>query len=262
MRLLRLSQGVIDMNNSLSRIFCLANRNLKEMIREPLSLIFLIVVPLAMEIAFFFIFHELTSQFEIKYLAPGIVVFSQAFITLFSGLLISQDRNSRFLTRLYVTKTRSFEFIFGYVFALLPIVLVQSVLFFLVGGIIDSSFWSVGMIYGILMSVVTSVFFIAFGILFGSICNEKAIGGISSIIIVGQSVLSGMWFPKEGLKDGFITFMQALPFKNASMSVENVVNGYSNAFDDIILPLIILMSYTIVVMIVAILVFKHKMKSK
>ena len=36
----------------------------------------------------------MTSQFEMKYLAPGIVVFSQAFLTLFIGLLISLDKSS------------------------------------------------------------------------------------------------------------------------------------------------------------------------
>ena len=65
------------MRNSLSRILVLTKRNIKETLRDPLSLIFSIGLPLAMEILFYLIFHELTPQFEMKYLAPGIVVFSQ-----------------------------------------------------------------------------------------------------------------------------------------------------------------------------------------
>ena len=250
------------MSKSISRIICLTKRNVKEMLRDPLSLIFLIVLPLFMEVLFYFIFHKLTAQFEIKYLAPGIVVFSQTFLTLFSGMLISVDRSTSFLTRLYVTKTKSYEFILGDVLALIPVIFIQSVLFFVVGGLLDSSFWSFSMIFGILMSIITSFIFIGFGILFGALCNEKSIGGISSIVIMCQSILSGMWFPLEGLPNGMLVLMKTLPFKNATMLVQNAVNGYSDLFTDILLPFTIILAYSIVIFVIAIIVFKRKMKSK
>lgn len=248
------------MRKSLSRILTLTKRNLQEIIRDPLSLVFTLVLPLFMEILFYLIFHNLTEQFQMKYLAPGIVVFSQAFLTLFTGLLLSVDKNTSFLTRLYVSKAKSYEFIFGYALSVIPITLVQSILFFLVGGIFDSSLFSLGMVLAILLSIVTSLFFIGMGILFGSICNEKSIGGVSSIMIVGQSVLSGMWFPVEGLSSGMITFMKVLPFKNATILIQNMIIGVNDSFNDFLLPLIIVLIYTIVAFIVAILVFKNKMK--
>ena len=76
------------MRDSISRIAVLTGRNLKEIIRDPLSLVFAIALPLVMEILFYFIFHSLTTQFEMKYLAPGIVVFAESFLTLFTGILI------------------------------------------------------------------------------------------------------------------------------------------------------------------------------
>ena len=250
------------MNKSLSRVFTLTNRNLKEIIRDPLSLIFTLALPLFMEILFYLIFHDLTEQFQMKYLAPGIVVFSQAFLTLFTGLLLSTDKNTSFLTRLYVSKTKSYEFIFAYALSVLPITLVQSILFFLVGGIFDTSLFGLGMILAIVLSVVTSLFFIGMGILFGSICNEKSIGGVSSIVIVGQSVLSGMWFPVDGLNEGMITFMKVLPFRNATMLIQNMIIGVNDSFNDFILPLLIVLGYTVLAFVVAILVFKNKMKEK
>lgn len=250
------------MRKSLSRILTLTKRNLQEIIRDPLSLVFTLVLPLFMEILFYLIFHNLTEQFQMKYLAPGIVVFSQAFLTLFTGLLLSVDKNTSFLTRLYVSKAKSYEFIFGYALSVIPITLVQSIIFFLVGGIFDSSLFSLGMVLAILLSIVTSLFFIGMGILFGSICNEKSIGGVSSIMIVGQSVLSGMWFPVEGLSSGMITFMKVLPFKNATILIQNMIIGINDSFNDFLLPLIIVLIYTILAFIVAILVFKNKMKEK
>ena len=250
------------MNASVSRILTLTVRNVKEILREPLSLIFMLALPLAMEILFYFIFHELTAQFEMKYLAPGIVVFSQSFLSLFTGLLIAVDRNTSFLTRLYVSRARSYEFILGYAIAVLPIALVQAILFFLVGGIIDNSLFGAGMVYGVLLSLVTSLFFIAFGILFGSVCGEKSIGGVSSIVITGQSVLSGMWFPIEGLSGVMITVMKVLPFKNATMLVQNVILGVNDVFSDVVLPLLIVLGYTVVTLAVAVILFGSKMKEK
>ena len=133
------------MRESLSRIGTLTKRNIKEILRDPLSLIFMMALPLVMEIMFYFLFHDKTDQFEMKYLAPGIVVFSQAFLSLFTGILISTDRNQAFLTRLYVSKARSHEFILGYAIAVLPAAAVQSVVFFAVGGIFDPSLFVIAL---------------------------------------------------------------------------------------------------------------------
>lgn len=249
------------MSRSISRLAALTKRNIREIVRDPLSLIFTLALPLFMEVLFYFIFHNLTDQFQMRYLAPGIVAFSQAFLTLFTGLLIALDRSTSFLTRLFVSETKPFEFIFSYAVSVLPITLVQTVLFFLVGGLIDPSLFGPGMLLAIPVSLVTSMFFIGTGILFGCICNEKSIGGISSIIITGQSVLSGMWFPTAGLGNGILTVMKVLPFKNATILIQNTVNGITAPWEEFVLPLIIVLGYTVVVFTVAVIAFRGKMRN-
>ena len=250
------------MRKSFSRIMTLTLRNLKEIVRDPVSLIFLLALPLVMEILFYFLFHNMTSQFEMKYLAPGIVVFSQAFLSLFSGQLIAVDRASSFLTRLFVSRARSFEFILGYAFALVPISLFQSVLFYLVGGIIDPSIFCIGMVWGILASVLTSLLFMGLGIMLGSLCTERSVGGVASVIISAQSLLSGMWFPVENMNAGFLTLMNCLPFKNATVLVQNSLNGIGDTFDDFLKPLLIVLGYTLLAFISATIFFRRKMKSQ
>lgn len=250
------------MRKSLSRIFTLTRRNFKEILRDPLSLGFLLVMPLVMEIMFYLIFHKMTEQFEMKYLAPGIVVFSQAFLTLFAGLLIAMDRETAFLTRLYVSRAKSFEFILGYVFSLVPIALGQTVLFLLVGGILDPSIFSWRLPAALPLSLLTAVLFISLGILLGSLCSAKAVGGMSSIVVAGQSLLSGMWFPLDGIGKGMITLMNCLPFRNATTLMQRTVLGIADAFHDFWLPMIIVLAYTAVALVAAILVFGRKMRSK
>ena len=126
------------MRSSIVRILTLTGRNIKEILRDPLSFVFTLGLPLVLEVLFYFVFHNMTAQFEMKYLAPGIVVFSQSFLALFVGILISTDRNTSFLTRLYVSKAKSFEFVISYGLAIMPMIAIQSILFFIVGGIIDS----------------------------------------------------------------------------------------------------------------------------
>jgi len=249
------------MRESLHRIYILAKRNIKEILRDPLSLVFTIAMPLGMEILFYFLFHNATAQFDMKYLAPGIVVFSQAFLALFSGLLIAQDRASAFLTRLYVSRARSHEFIFGYAFSLLPLVLIQSVLFFLVGGAIDPGIFSIGMIRSIAVSLITSLFYVGMGILLGSLCGEKSIGGIASVVIAGQSLLSGMWFPPEEVNGVVLIIMRCLPFKNATDLMQRALVGYGGAADFLI-PFSVVVGYSFLVIGGAIYAFAKKMREK
>ena len=246
--------------NSLRRIAILAKRNLCEIVREPLSLVFMLAMPLLMEVLFFYLFHTQTQQFTMAYLAPGIVVFAQAFSALFVGLLLATDRTSTFLTRLYVSKARAYEFIAGYAAALVPVVLVQSVLFFVVGGFIDNSLFGIGMLWGILLSLVTSVLYIGIGILLGSLCNEKAVGGVASIVITGQSILSGMWFPTQGLSPVLLVIMKCLPFKNATLAVQNALLG-DFGFAAMGQPVLVVLAYAVAIFALAIVVFHHKMRT-
>ncbi len=247
------------MKKSMRYIFTLAGRNFKEILRDPLGIIFTLAMPLIMEVAFYFLFGKMTAQFQMKYLAPGIIVFSQAFLTLFTGLVLSVDRSSSFLTRLYVSGAKPFDFIAGYALSVLPIVLFQSVLFFAVGIIIDGTLLSVTIIPTIALSLLTSLTFVSAGILLGSICNEKSIGGVASVVIAGQSVLSGMWFPIDGLSGGFLTVMNVLPFRNATLLLQNAFNGATDTFDGIIKPLLIVLAYTVAIFLSAVIAFGKKM---
>ena len=71
-----------------------------------------------------------------------------------------------------------------------------------------------------------------------------------------------MWFPLDGLSEGMLTFMNILPFRNATMLVQNALNGINDPFKDFILPLIIVLAYTVVAFIISIILFKKKMKSQ
>ena len=97
------------------RMLNFAKRNFKELIRDPLSLIFEVLLPLLL----LFIFQQINIPgeiYEIQNFVPGIIVFGFSFITLFTATLIAKDRDSSLLTRLGISPMKSSDFIIGYIF--------------------------------------------------------------------------------------------------------------------------------------------------
>ncbi|MBQ2677293.1 MAG: ABC transporter permease, partial [Firmicutes bacterium] len=101
-----------------------ARRNFKELIRDPLSLIFAIALPLFL----LFIFQQFnipSDSYKLENFTPGIVVFGFSFITLFTAMLISKDRGTSLLIRLGTSPMRPAEYIAGYMISILPIIILQ-----------------------------------------------------------------------------------------------------------------------------------------
>ena len=109
------------------RVFAFSKRCAKEILRDPLNLIFGIGFPVVLLLLLSAIQANIpVDLFEIKTLAPGISVFGLSFITLFSATLVAKDRESSFLQRLYTTPLKASDFILGYMLPMIPMALAQS----------------------------------------------------------------------------------------------------------------------------------------
>ena len=239
------------------RMINFAKRNFKELVRDPLSLAFEIVLPLFL----LFIFQQINipgDSFKIENFTPGIVVFGFSFITLFTGALIAKDRSSSLLIRLGTSPMKSRDYILGYILSIIPIIIIQDILFFLVAMVLGLNF-SINIIYTILISVIVSILFIGLGILLGSLVSEKATGGIGSIVVQLVCFTSGMYFSSDLVGNVFDKICKLLPFE----SCLNIVKGVLN--DDLSIislrNVIVFFAYTLVILFVSIIVFKKKMVS-
>ena len=110
-----------------------AVRNLKEMLRDRLTLFFGAAFPLIILVLLYVLNLNIPKQagmtlFELQNLAPGIAVFGLSFISLFCGMLIARDRSESFLTRLYSSPLRPSDFLAGYTLPLLPLAVGQSLI--------------------------------------------------------------------------------------------------------------------------------------
>ena len=239
------------------RMLNFAKRNFKELIRDPISLIFEIALPLFL----LFIFQQFnipSDNYKLENFTPGIIVFGFSFISLFTATLIAKDRTSSFLIRLGTSPMRSRDYILGYMISIIPIIIIQDVLFFIVAIILGLSF-SINIIYTLLIAIVVSTLFIALGILIGSLVSEKGTGGLGSILVQLVCFTSGMYFPKDAVGDVFSTICRVLPFESCLNIVKGVLN---NDLSIISLENIIVFSiYTIIIVILSIVIFKKRMIS-
>ena len=234
-----------------------AKRNFKEIIRDPLSIIFSVLLPLFL----LFIFKQINipnESYELHNFTPGIVVFGFSFITLFTAMLVSKDRTSSLLIRLGISPMKPIEYILGYMLSIIPLILIQNVLFFILAIALGLSF-SINIIWAILISIVVAILFIAIGIILGSLFSEKASSGISSIVVQLVCFTSGMYFPRELLGDVFSRICEYLPFESCVTIIKSVMNA--NLESITIRNIIVFSIYTILALIISILIFKEKMIS-
>ena len=239
------------------RMLNFAKRNFKELIRDPLSLIFEIALPIFL-LVIFQQFNIPDEAYKLENFTPGSILFGFSFITLFTSTLISKDRTSSFLIRLGTSPMKSSDYILGYIISLIPIIIIQDVLFFIVAIILGLNF-SISIIYTIIISIVISILFISLGIFIGSIASERGTGGIGSIIVQLVCFTSGMYFPKETVGKAFARICEILPFE----SCLNIIRGTLNNNLEIISTrnIIVFLIYLIVILLLSILIFKKKMVS-
>ena len=199
------------------------------------------------------------SLFEIERLTPGIAVFGLSFITLFSATLISRDRETAFLWRLYTTPLTAADFILGYALPIIPIAAVQSAVCY-TAALFMGLRLSAAVIYAVLFIIPVSLFYIALGLLCGSVLSVKQAGGICGALLTNLSAwLSGVWFDLDFVGKAFKRIAYLLPFVHATELERAVTAGeYSH-----ILPHFIwVLGYTAVTAAAAVLLFLRQMKKQ
>ena len=240
------------------KMLTLANRNMKEIVRDPLNLGFGLGFPLVLLLLLSAIQASIpVSLFEIESLTPGITVFGLSFMTLFSATLLAKDRGSALLQRLYTTPLSAVDFILGYTLPILPITVAQCAICYIFALFLGLS-PSVNLLLAILFVIPVAVLFIALGLLFGSILNDKQVGGICGALLTNLSAwLSGTWFDLNLVGGTFEKIAHMLPFAHAVEMERAVLAGN---FSGIFPHLWWVLGYAVAALTVAVLLFLRQMK--
>jgi ABC-2 type transport system permease protein len=195
------------------RLLTFSRRTAKEILRDPVNLVFGLGFPLVLLLLMTFIQKNIPVQiFPIEKLAPGMNVFGMSFLTLFAASLLAKDRSGALLQRLYTTPMTAMDYILGYTLPLLPMALGQALICYGAAVLLGLPLNS-GVIWCVLLSLPVSLFFIALGLLCGTVLNDKQVGGICGAALTNLTVwLSGTFFDLDMIGGAFRAVAYALPF--------------------------------------------------
>ena len=242
------------------RMTTFAKRCAKEILRDPINLFFGLGFPLVLLFLLSAIQANIPADiFEINALTPGITIFGLSFMTLFSATLIAKDRESAFLQRLYTTPLTGFDFILGYMLPILPIALVQTLLCYLFAIPLGLTF-NINVLYAMIGIIPMAIFNIALGLLCGSVLGVKQVGGICGALLTNLSAwLSGVWFDLKLVGGLFEKIANIFPFVHAVEIEKALFNGN---FEGAATHLLLILLYSVIATIVAVMCFLNQMKKQ
>ena len=234
-----------------------SSRVAKEILRDPLNLAFGLGFPVILLLLMTMIQANIPVEiFALENLTPGMAVFGLSFMTLFSATIVAKDRTGSLLLRLYTTPLSAADFIVGYTIPLLPMAVLQCVICYAASVLLGLKV-TVNILWAILSVIPAAVFFIALGLLCGSVLTDKQVGGICGALITNLTAfLSGAWFDLELVGGLFKKIAYALPFVHA---VETGKAALAGSFGEIMPDMLWVLGYGLVTAALAVFVFLRQM---
>ena len=239
------------------KILAFTIRNTKEILRDKINIMFGLGFPIIILVLLSFVQKNVPApMFELEQLTPGIIVFGFSFFSLFSGMLIAKDRTSSLFMRLFTSPLKSYHFIVSYYIPFIPLALLQATITFIVAMFLGLDF-TIHIFGTLLISIPAAILFLSLGILFGTILNDKQVGGVCGALLTNFSAwLSDTWFEVDLAGGAFAATAKALPFYHAVIAGRFALSGdYSNVFPD----LWWVIGYATLFTVIAILIFRNKM---
>ena len=128
------------------------------------------------------------TTFEYTSLIPGVIVFGFSFVSLNLSLLVSKDRKSAFLRRLYVSPLKPADFVFGYAAIGVIVGILQSATCVFSGYILSlitgDGYFTFGAACLLILSQLPELFVCVFvGIFAGAVLSEKSAPAITSAFV-------------------------------------------------------------------------------
>lgn len=198
----------------MNNLITLTKRNIKEIIRDPLSIVFCLGFPIVMLVFMQLILSGMEfvpPNFQIDSYAIGICLFGYTFAMLFTATTIAGDKNTEFINRLMIAPIKKSTYLFSFVLAILPITICQTITFFITALLFGFTL-SFNIILTILALIPSAIFFVSLGILFGTLAKtEKHAGPLCSIVISVSMILGGVFMPTANM-GVFSDIVNALPF--------------------------------------------------
>lgn len=239
------------------KLLGLADRNLKEISRDPISMILGLLMP----IFILFLFASINKRvpleiFTPELLTPGVIVFGYSFFIMFAATLLAKDRQSAFLIRLYTTPLRPTDYILSYILPFFPLLFLQTVVCFVAGLLMGATFTNLGAALVIFLLLGTTC--ISVGVLMGAVLTIGQVSAVGSLLITIISLLSGAWMDLKMVGGIFEQIGYYMPFAHAVDAARAVLKGGS--LGEASSALLFLGGYALTTTTLAVIAFRSTMR--
>jgi len=236
----------------------LATRNFKEMLRDPMSAGLDLGIPAGFLVIFWALGQNIGDEsfFTTTMLVPGIAVFGFAFLLMFSGMMLSRDREGALLSRLLTAPLKPRDFILSYSLPYIPMVILQIAVCFGIGALLGlETPGNAG--FAFLILLVMGIGCVELGMILGLLFNVNQASAVGSVIITLVALLGGVWIELEAIGGVFYDVGNALPFAHAISAARDVMLGAS--FSSIATDFYWVIGYAIVFSALGTFLFRWRM---
>ena len=201
----------------LDAIYIMWLRQMKRFMRSRARLIGSLVQPLLFLVTFGFGFNSVYSEAGngnfINYLAPGIVIMTIIFASVFSGIDVMWDKQFGFLKETLVAPVPRWALMAGRTLGAATVAVIQGALVLAITfaiGFQPVSWWL--LIPGLVVMALVAIIFTAFGTAVGArLSDMQGFQLIMNLIVMPLVFLSGALFPLTGLPSVMYAVVRANP---------------------------------------------------
>ena len=194
----------------------------------------------------------------VNFYFPGIAVYGLMILISTAAGIIAGDREKGFLSRMFTTPAKPWDFILGYSLPFIPVLIVSTLIYLGVGMALGLTV--VGNLgHAFLIFFLTGLCSVGMGMIVGSLVKSESQTGISWIFIVPMAMISGAYFTVDRMPSAVKSVARALPFIHAIDASRAVLNGSS--FSAIMLDIYWLVGWAVVLFAVGIALFRRTMVS-
>ncbi|MDH3306086.1 MAG: ABC transporter permease [Acidimicrobiia bacterium] len=237
------------------RAIALARRNFMEVWRDPLSLGITIGLPILMLLVLQ-AFGGVDAFFTPTMLTPGIVLFGFVMLMFSTAMTLSRDRETALFSRLLTAPLKPKEFVAGYSLPYLPVAIILAAALFVIGAFLGLEIsGNAGLVVMVLL--VMAVFYIALGMILGSLLPLAPLSGAYAVILL-LTIFGGAWMDLAAIGGVFQTMGNVLPFAHALDAIRDVM-AEGAGLGDIAPDLYWVIGYTALVAVLAVFAFKRRM---
>jgi ABC-2 type transport system permease protein len=249
---------------NMSRMLELVRKNTLRFVRDPITLLFLIIIPVIYYGLLGFIFGSIDLQ-GLTNAAPGYLLYGPLMVLSFALVVLTGEKKVGIYRRLASTEVKNYEVVLSSIISNIALVFMQ----FGIGAAILVCFGWIPTVASFLdgfLGIAITMFLFAFFLLalafaFAPVFKKpETAGGGVWMLIAPLAILSGVYVPMSVLGETIRNIAAWLPTRFAIVALENIlVNGQSIFYPETLVNLGLLALYSTLIFVIGIKAFKKFM---